>query len=191
MEKTDDEKIGELVKLLDLETKKLFLNAIEKAEKDGDKNAPFLQWSKSWITPVQQLAREKPSAHQVLLTMLNMMDRTNSLIATHSTLASYSKLSVATIKTSIKYLIENQWIDIAKEGNFITYHVNSRPFWQTTPHGREARFNATIILSDNGQQAIADQKKHPLKRVPILGRPHRAQTLILDDENKDQGELDV
>lgn len=171
--------------------KDLLEHALKNLEKENNKNPGFWQLSKSHVFHMKKLAQRAPAAYQVLWTMVEKMNRTNSLVATQKVLASYSGYSVATIKTAIKYLAENNWIELFKIGNIHGYRVNSRIVWGTTPHGRAASFNATILLSEEDQKELARAYTHPLKHVPILDKPHTEQTIIQNDIDTDQQELDV
>jgi DNA-binding MarR family transcriptional regulator len=190
-DQTDDEKLAAAIETLDDNTKKLLREAIERVEKEANKNTRFVQLAMSHIFHLRALAKANSAAHQVLLTMVQEMNKANVLIATQKTLASYAGYSIATIKTAIKYLEEHQWIEIRRIGNIQGYAVNSRAFWQTTPHGRMAVFNATVIISEEDQKQLIHQMQHPLKHVPILSRPHNEQTLIQSDIATNQQELDV
>lgn len=165
--------------------------ALKYIEDQENKNTKFWQLSQSHIFHIRKLAQRAPAAHQLLMTMVENMNRTNSLVATQKVLASYSGYSVATIKTAIKYLAEHNWIELFKIGNIHGYRVNARIVWGTTPHGRNAAFNATILLSEEDQKDLARTYSHPLKFVPVLDRPHTEQTVIQNDLDTDQKELDV
>lgn len=179
-----------LEKLTDAD-KRILEHALKHIEEQEKKNTRFWQLSQSHIFHIRKLAKSAPAAHQLLMTMVENMNRTNSLVATQKVLASYSGYSVATIKTAIKYLAEHNWIELFKIGNIHGYRVNSRIVWGTTPHGRNAAFNATILLSEEDQRELARTYSHPLKHVPVLDRPHTEQTLIQNDLDTNQKELDV
>lgn len=185
------DRFAPILKELDEDERQLLAKALKHIEEQENKNTRFIQLAQSHLFHLRTLAKREPAAHTVLMAMVECMNKTNVLIATQEVIASYSDYSVASVKKALKYLDQHNWIEIRKIGNIRAYAINSRVFWKSTPHGRQAAFNATVILSEEDQHELTRKYEHPLNHIPILQKPHTEQTLIHHDHDTDQQELDV
>ena len=133
--------------------------------KHGATNAGFIQVSKMYIAETIGLANQSPSAHSVLWTLVQQMDKQNSVMISQESLCKLTKLSSATIKRAVALLREQQWIDVLKMGTANVYRVNSTVFWQDRADGRWASFSANIILN-------FDEQDEQTKRMPTVRTRH-------------------
>lgn len=184
-------KLQQAIDQLDETDQQLLRDAITRIEQESNKNTKFLQLAQSHLTHWRLLQASNPTAHKVLWSMMECMNKTNIMSASHEVIASYANCCVATVKKALKYLSEHNWIEITKHGTSRYYAINSRLVWQGKPHGRQTSFNATIILTENDTLLLGKAYKHPLKHIPILARPNTEQTILLKDIEDEQGELDV
>lgn len=161
----------------------------DRERQQANKNSDFLQITKSHIPLTRQLAKRSPAAFQVIMILVEKMNRQNAVACSQTTLAKITGYSLPTIKRAVAQLESERWIQIIKIGTSNAYVVNSKVFWQSTREGRFATFSATII-------ADADEQTTPpeawegieLKHFPYLAPGEQA---ILAGPDEDQKELDL
>lgn len=141
--------------------------ADEAREELAKKNAHFVQWQESSISEVRRLARCHPAALQVLLVLVEKMNKQNAIMISKQTLAEILGFSRATLTRSISTLRNENWIQIVKIGAANAYVLNNRVFWRAAGNLKHTSFSATIVASES-EQAPADMKDVRLKKLPPL-----------------------
>ncbi|MDO8336521.1 MAG: hypothetical protein Q7T74_07130 [Candidatus Saccharibacteria bacterium] len=119
--------------------------------KHGAVNAGFIQVSKMYIAEMTDLAQRAPSAHTVLWTLVQQMNKLNAVMIGQDSLCKLTKLSPATVKRAVALLREQQWLEVLKVGTANAYRVNSDVFWQDRADGRWASFSANVIVNFDEQ----------------------------------------
>lgn len=161
----------------------------DQQRKTEAKNTGFLQLTKSQIPQTRLLAKNSPAAFQVIMILVEKMNRNNAVACSQATLAKITGYSLPTIKRAVALLEKDRWLQIIKIGTSNAYAVNSKVFWQSTRDGRFATFNATIIADEAEQTTKPEEWEGiELKHFPYI-YPGEQAVLIGPDNN--QKELDV
>lgn len=159
------------------------------AEQQQSKNPPFVQMSKANLAITRQLAKRAPAAFQVMMVLVEKMNRMNAIACSQKTLAKITDCNLRTIKRAIALLEEEKWVQVIKIGTSNAYVVNSKVFWQNTREGRFAVFNATIVADQEEQNFKAeDWDGIELKHFPYLAQNEQA---ILAGPDEKQQEIDL
>lgn len=163
----------------------------EEAEAAAKKNYNFVQVQKSALKDMRGLAARSPKAMQLLLTLVEKMNRENAIMISKKTLEQITGMSSASVTRAIKLLKEERWVQIIKVGTSNVYRVNSLAFWQAAKDQRYTSFRATIVASENEQDENWDGVK--LKHFPLLESNDVEKMQIVDEQlpPPDQGELNV
>lgn len=158
-------------------------------EKENRKNPAFVQIQREAMPAIGRLAEKHPSAFQIIWHLADKCSRQNAVCITQQALAKRLNLNIQTIKIAIRYLAENNWIEIIKIGKTNAYVLNSRVVWKTDITGRWAVFHATIIADEADQAELTKRKQNEtLKQMPILGY---RETAILTGPENEQKDLDL
>lgn len=117
------------------------------------KNPHFFQFYKENFHMIRKLFRKNGFAGELFMFFIENMDRTNAIIISHQTLTEiYDDVCLRTIQRAIKYLKDNEYIDIQKSGNMNVYCVNAALVWQNSRNKIQyAKFNATVYISETEQ----------------------------------------
>lgn len=163
------------------------LAEIDRQRAEARNNPAFVQIQKSIMPAIALLARKHPAAFQIMWTFADKSDRQNAVCVTQQALAKLLNMHIQSVKTAIKHLAENNWIEVIKIGKTNAYNLNSRVAWKTDVTGRWAVFHATIIADEEDQDELNRRKRgETLKNMPILG--HR-ETAVLAGPDNDQKDL--
>lgn len=162
---------------------------VQRERKHQGKNSGFLQLTKSHIPQTRLLAKNAPAAFQVIMILVEKMNRQNAVACSQNTLAKITGYSLPTIKRAIAHLENERWIQIIKIGTSNAYAVNSKVFWQDTREGRFATFSATIIAEESEQTTKPEAWEGiELKHFPYI---YPGEQAVLTGEDNNQKELDV
>ncbi len=124
------------------------------------KKPRFLAFTKSNFPAITKLAKDNPMASSVFLFLIENMDNTNALIASYEAMQEHFGKSRKTLYNSIKYLKENDYIQIIKSGNMNVYCINAQIVWnQSQEKIHYAKFNATVYVSKKEQAKYDLTKK--------------------------------
>lgn len=186
-----NERLNAVLDLLTEDERRQVASALERVVKDENRNSAFVQLANSHMNHMRVLQHSQPKAYAVLMGLIQCMNKTNAIMLDHDQIAELTFCSVSTVKRAVAYLEKNNWIEIHKHGTSRYYVINSRIAWKSTPRGRQAVFNATIVLSADENTLLTQAYRAKLKHIPIIEKPHTAQTLILRDSDTEQEELDV
>lgn len=145
----------------------------EAAEAHVKKNADFLQLSKSAVPELAALAKKNIRAFDVLMVLVQKMDRQNAIMMSSAAISTVLGISPATFKRAMAVLRADRWVQIVKVGTSNAYLVNSRAFWQSYRTHRVASFNAKIITTGAEQkESMRRLEEVNLKMIPVqLDRP--------------------
>jgi len=133
------------------------------------KNLSFVQLSDpDGIKAVSALFAKAPTKTpgQLFLLMMELMDKSNGLIASQSILAARLGISRPTLAAAVKYLTDNKYIAVYKSGTSNVYTLNASLVWKDYGHKKvEAQLDCRVLLSldeqddDVKQQARANDTK--------------------------------
>lgn len=147
------------------------------SDKTPDLNRPQVRGT--WVQTERKsheiwarLSLEKPRAAGLLHVLVANMDRQNALVASHSTLAELSDMSISTVKRAIKDLTDRQWIQTirvgSERGGSLAYIVNRRVAWgDKRENAQYALFNARVLVSEKDNPDGLDGPE--LNQIPSLG----------------------
>jgi Fe2+ or Zn2+ uptake regulation protein len=148
--------------------------------KYGAVNAGFIQVSKMYIAEMKDLAQHAPSAHTVLWTLVQEMNKQNAVMISQDSLAKLTKLSIPTVKRAVAMLREQQWLEVLKVGTANVYRVNSEVFWQDRADGRWTSFQAQVVANFDEQDEVT-------KKMPSV-RTRHIPLVEADDANQVHGQ---
>lgn len=137
--------------------------------KYGAINAGFVQVSKMYIAEMKDLARHAPAAHNVLWTLIQEMNKQNSIMISVPSIAKLTGMSTATVKRGIALLREQQWMEVLKVGTSNVYRVNASVVWQDRADGKWAAFDTRVVANWDEQDEIT--KANPQVRtrhIPLV-----------------------
>jgi hypothetical protein len=123
-----------------------------------------------------KLIRRSPKAAELMHILTARIGDQNAVVVSHKVLQQLMAVrSVTTVKTALKVLEEDRWIEvrqIGQNGTVNAYVINDRVAWATGRDGiRYSLFSAAVILSEDeqpDQEALSQQQ--PLRRLPNLFR---------------------
>lgn len=165
----------------------------EKAEARAKKNFNFVQIEKRALKEVRTLYERNATAGKLLFILAEKMNRQNALVCSYDTMSKITGLSRQTLYKAVKYLKEENWIQVIKVGTANAYVVNSRVFWQSSGDKKFTVFNAAIIASNDEQdEPVENWDKIELKQFPFL--LHGEEMIMTGNDDKppppDQLEID-
>lgn len=165
----------------------------EKAEARAKKNFNFVQIEKRALKEVRTLYERNATAGKLLFILAEKMNRQNALVCSYDTMSKITGLSRQTLYKAVKYLKEENWIQVIKVGTANAYVVNSRVFWQSSGDKKFTVFNAAIVASSDEQdEPVENWDKIELKQFPFLS--HDEEMIVTGNKDKlpppDQLEID-
>jgi len=122
-----------------------------------------------WAT----LTLAHPKASALMQIILGRMGRHNALVASQKTLASLVGCTDRTVRTALKVLKDENWLEVRQigpTGTACAYIVNDRVAWSGKREGiRYSLFSAAVLLSDEDQPDKEDLGALPsLEAIPAL-----------------------
>mgnify|MGYP005865368709 CR=1 FL=1 len=120
------------------------------------------------------LIGSKPKAAQLMHLLVANMDKSGAVVVSQKVLAEMMRVSVNTVKRSLKVLTEDNWVDVARvgseRGGVNVYLVNRRVAWADKRSKQSfAAFDARIIVSASEQDPETLEAREPLRQLPRLG----------------------
>lgn len=117
---------------------------------EEQKNKDFIQLYRRHVDDIAMLAREQPRAYDLFMLFIKHMDGTNALCVSMLALSEIMKLSRQSLSKSIKYLKDNGWICVLRNGSSNVYIVNPEICWTSYGNQKQyCRFNASVLLSSS------------------------------------------
>lgn len=134
----------------------------EKARADRKKSTfdDWAQLNRKNIVHLIKAAQVNPTALQVLLFIIEHMNKMNALVCSYKVLQEQLGLSQATVARSVKYLKDNGFIAIYKSGSSNVYVINPDLVW--TSYGDKVeycKFPAMVMLSASEQEELDQSTK--------------------------------
>jgi Fe2+ or Zn2+ uptake regulation protein len=166
-------------------------SAIMRTEDSRPATFGWLQLEKKVGQELQKLAVKHPAAMGTLMYLANNMGRNNALAVSQAVIAAKVGITVKSVNRSIKLLDEHRFIEVVKVGNLCVYRVNTRVAWQGHRGERFAYFAADVIAIESEQPENLDEKKEPLKQVPVLQDGERVLLGNERIEPPDQQEMEL
>ncbi|TLS66279.1 hypothetical protein FEF65_10720 [Mariprofundus erugo] len=136
----------------------------------GDKNFKLVD-DAAWLTFSQMSAKNKNAA-SVFFYLVHHMSRSNALVISRNCLAEALGISVASVARHIKYLQDNNYVEVLKSGNTNIYHINKTIVWNGKGK-KYAKFDAQVIVSRTEQdknpfEPQTNYTKHVSKKETAL-----------------------
>lgn len=136
------------------------------SSKQIPENRDFVMIFRKGFVPLRDLGKKDPKARVLLDLFLEHMDPTNALIVSRETISELLGWSVPTIDRKIKFLKENQFLDVLKSGTSSVYVVNAEIAWTTWGNKRQyAKFKANVLVSATEQNMT---KFHKTKQLELI-----------------------
>ena len=95
----------------------------------SDKNRNYVRFNRDSMMNIAELNAEMPSAFKVFMFIIKNMDANNALVVSMDALEEALGLSRSTLDKAIKYLEENKWLRIRKQGTSNVYVINPEIAW--------------------------------------------------------------
>lgn len=126
---------------------------------DEAKNFDFTQINNQYTWDViSVMAKENSTALQLLMFFGKNMDNYNALSCSQALMGEVLGVGRTTVHKAIKYLSENGYISIAKQGTGRIYILNDELFWKNKRTNRKyCQFSGSILLSRKENQALFEQ----------------------------------
>ncbi|HAN2136060.1 TPA: helix-turn-helix domain-containing protein [Escherichia coli] len=116
-----------------------------------------------------QLTIKSPRAAALAHFLVANMESSGAVVASYSTLAKMTGMSVSTIRRAIDDLKAGRWLEVVQiggKGGANAFRINSRVAWsQSRDKLHLAAFTARVIADKSEQPALDDA---PLRRIPTL-----------------------
>lgn len=90
----------------------------------NDKNRSYIRFNRNYLMDIAEFAHENPSAFEVFMFIIKNMDANNSLVVRMEALEETLVFTRSDLNKAIKYLEENKWLSIRKQGTSNVYTIN-------------------------------------------------------------------
>lgn len=129
---------------------------------DRDKASPYDKWAQmnlehtnDWIV----LTKKNHVSAEILWFLIDHSDRYNAIICSSAVLEEALGYSRPTVARAIKFLKDNNFIDIKKSGTTNIYLINKEISWKSWGNNfKYAEFGANVLISENEQFSSDDIK---------------------------------
>jgi biotin operon repressor len=149
--------------------------------------ADFTMITRGYIKDIRELSKRSAVAFNMLMLIVERMDRANALVISQATLGKVLGYGRTTIHKATRLLIEERWLQVIKIGTASGYVVNSKVAWRTHNGERYASFYAEIFVSEHEQaHSIEDWNNLELKHVPVIRAGEKAYISHLPAPPPDQ-----
>ena len=117
---------------------------------EEQKNRDFIQLYRDHVDDVARLAREQPRAYDLFMLLIKHMDGTNALCVSMQALTEIMALSRQSLSKSVKYLKDNGWVCVMRNGSSNVYIVNPDVAWTSYGNQKQyCKFQANVLLSSS------------------------------------------
>lgn len=147
------------------------MNKVGSAIPAASNRATWVQTERATHEAWGMLTTRSPRAAAMAHYLVANMEQSGAVVASYSTLAKITGMSVATVRRAIDDLKADRWIEVVQiggKGGANAFVINSRVAWA---QGRDklhmAAFSARVLADRDEQLHIDDT---PLRRVPVLQR---------------------
>lgn len=156
--------------------------AREKAKKNDNF---YMLFKDGGSQKVRDLIKISPPAAQIFMFLAEQADRTNAVVASGKALASYLKISEATVSRALKFLSAREegkepFLEILKSGGTNVFILNPEIVWSAWKTGKDYCLfgNAKILISTNEQDVGVK------KRLNVLLQKNLQMDLLENEEKK-------
>jgi len=153
------------------------------------KNKEFFQFSERFATLFRKLNLKNHKAMNLLLFLLEHMNNRNALIISRDTLAEVMEVSKPTIDRWIKFLKDNELINIGRTGSSSIYYVNSAIAWKSGADKRNfAQFTAEVIVSKSEQERNLEKSYEKRIELPRQENNMKLSVALVKHLKNEKGE---
>jgi len=90
----------------------------------NNKNRSYIRFNRNYLMDIAESAHENPSAFEVFMFIIKNMDASNSLVVRMEALEETLVFTRSDLNKTIKYLEENKWLSIRKQGTSNVYTIH-------------------------------------------------------------------
>lgn len=90
----------------------------------NDKNRSYIRFNRNYLMDIAELRHGEPSAFEVFMFIIKNMDANNAFVVSMETLKEALVFTRSDLNKAIKYLEENKWLRIRKQGTSNVYTIN-------------------------------------------------------------------
>lgn len=135
----------------------------ENQEDNAKKNNNFVQFSRSNMGAVRNMAIENPVATSIFIFLSEYMNRRNAVVCPSKVLQEITGKSRPTVARAISYLKEKGYLSILKSGSTNVYVLNPHVVWASSRTDKSfCEFQGTILISKSENEKLIDEivKRH-------------------------------
>ncbi|MCM1165879.1 MAG: replication/maintenance protein RepL [Lachnospiraceae bacterium] len=136
--------------------------------------SPYDRWVQMNLAHVRDwvlLTRNNHVAAEVLWFLIDNSDRYNAVVCSSTVLEEALGYSRITISKAIKYLKENQFVEIKKSGTTNVYLINKEISWKSWGKNfKYAKFGASVLISESEQNNCEDTAVSRVNMVELKGK---------------------
>lgn len=89
-----------------------------------EKNRSYIRFNRNYLMDIAELGHGEPSAFEVFMFIIKNMDANNAFVVSMETLEEALVFTRSDLNKAIKYLEENKWLRIRKQGTSNVYTIN-------------------------------------------------------------------
>ena len=152
-------------------------------EKDNElkerKNLNFVQMYKENIKQLRGLVNLNATAFEILLILVELMDKENAILISYSAMMQITKKSRQTCSKAIGDLQDSNFIKVIKSGSSNVYMINSNVFWTSDNQSKNktATFSAKVFVTQDEQgENWNDVKTKKIKVTTLNGKKTLTET---------------
>lgn len=151
------------------------LSIIEEKDKElkERKNLNFVQMYKDEIKQLRGLVNLNATAFEILLILVEIMDKENAILISYSAMMQITKKSRQTCSKAIGDLQKSNFIKVIRSGSSNIYMINSNVFWTSDNQSKNktATFNAKVFVTQEEQgENWNDIKTKKIKVTTLNGK---------------------
>lgn len=157
------------------------LSIIEEKDKElkERKNLNFVQMYKDEIKQLRGLVNLNATAFEILLILVEIMDKENAILISYSAMMQITKKSRQTCSKAIGDLQKSNFIKVIRSGSSNVYMINSNVFWTSDNQSKNktATFNAKVFVTQEEQgENWKDVKTKKIKVTTLNGKKTLTET---------------
>lgn len=157
------------------------LTIIEEKDKElkERKNSNFVQMYKDEIKQLRGLVNLNATAFEILLILVEIMDKENAILISYSAMMQITKKSRQTCSKAIGDLQDSNFIKVIKSGSSNVYMINSNVFWTSDNQSKNktATFSAKVFVTQDEQgENWNDVKTKKIKVTTLNGKKTLTET---------------
>lgn len=124
----------------------------------GAKNYDFVQFERSGMDSVRKMIIDNPTAANIFIFLSKHMNKVNAVSCSQVLLQEIVNRSRVTVQRAIKYLEENNFVSVFKQGNTNVYTMNPSVVWASHKYNRKyCTFEGKMLVSKKENEAFFKQ----------------------------------